>query len=72
MVNGRKTRDRVSRDDWNVLASHSSMYHNAIPRFDLPSYSIHVDRGVHIAYSDTPNIAALRFAADTSGECLYP
>jgi hypothetical protein len=55
-VNGRKTRDRISQVDWGILALHSSMFHNAAPCFDLPSYSIHVDRGVHIAYCDTPNI----------------
>ncbi len=71
-VHGHKMRDRVSQGDWDVLALYSSMYHNAIPRFNLPSYSIHVDRGVHIAYSDNPSIAALHFAADTGEECLYP
>ena len=71
-MNGRKTRDRISQVNWDVLALHSSMYHNPIPHFDLPSYSIHVDRGVHIAYGDTPNIATLRFAADIGEECLYP
>jgi hypothetical protein len=24
------------------------MFHNPLPWFDLPSYSVHVDRGVHI------------------------
>ena len=70
-VNGRKTRDRISQADWDILVLHSSMFHNAAPRFDLPSYSIHVDRGVHIAYCNTPNISALRFAADLGEECFY-
>ena len=71
-VKGHKTRDRISQVDWDILALHSSMFHNAAPRFELPSYSIHVDRGIHIAYCDTPNISALRFAANLGKECLHP
>eukprot|EP00956_Cyclotella_meneghiniana_P034898 scaffold109224_cov64-Cyclotella_meneghiniana.AAC.4 len=47
-INGRKTRDRISLDDWRILSSHSSMFHNAVPDLTMPSYSIHVDRGVTI------------------------
>jgi hypothetical protein len=49
-VNGRKTRDRVDMEVWNALAANSSMFCNATPRFDLPSYSIHVDRGIHTTH----------------------
>jgi hypothetical protein len=29
------------------------MFHNPLPRFDVPSYSLHVDRGAHVTfYSD--------------------
>ena len=49
-VNGRKTRDRVDMEAWNALAANSLMFCNATPRFDLPSYSIHVDRGVHMTH----------------------
>ncbi len=71
-VNGRKTRDRISQFDWDVLATHSSMFHNSIPWFNLPSYSIHVNRGVHIAYCNTPNNTVLRFIADLGNESLIP
>jgi hypothetical protein len=71
-VNGRKTRDRISQSDWDVLAMHSSMFHNPIPWFDLPSYSIHVNCGVHIAYCDAPNNTALRFIADLGNDSLIP
>ena len=71
-VNGHKTRNRISQADWDILALHSLMFHNAVPCFNLPSYSIHVHLGVHIAYCDTPNISALRFGADLGEESLYP
>ena len=51
-INGRKTRDRVSQQDWDVLKSHCHMFHNPLPRFDVPSYSIHVDRGAHVLIHD--------------------
>jgi hypothetical protein len=51
-INGRKTQDRVSQQDWDVLKSHCNMFHNPLPRFDVPSYSIHVDRGAHILFHD--------------------
>jgi hypothetical protein len=49
------------------------MFHNPTPRFDLPSYSIHVDRGVHIVFNNDAYAAALLSAASPSGnERLYP
>jgi hypothetical protein len=28
------------------------MFHNLLPRFDVPSYSIYVDRGAHVSFHD--------------------
>ena len=42
-VHNRKTRDRIAQADWLALANHSHMYQNSVPRFDVPTYSIHVD-----------------------------
>jgi hypothetical protein len=50
VVRGRKTRDRIGQDCWDVLATKTSMFTNQLPRFDLPTYSIHVDRGVHTVF----------------------
>jgi hypothetical protein len=50
VVRGRKTRDRVGQDSWDKLASKTAMFMNWIPRFDLPTYSIHVDRGIHAIF----------------------
>jgi hypothetical protein len=49
-VNGRETRDRVDMEAWNALAANSLMFCNATPCFDLPSYSIHVDHGIHMTH----------------------
>ena len=46
-VRGRKTRDRIDQPTWDALAAKSSMFSNPVPRCDLPTYSIHVDRGIH-------------------------
>ncbi len=50
IVRGRKTCDRIGQDSWDVLASKSTMFTNQVPRFDLPTYSIHVDRGGHTVF----------------------
>ncbi len=50
VVRGRKTHDQFGQDSWDALASKTSMFTNRIPRFDLPTYSIHVDRGVHMIF----------------------
>ena len=44
------TIDLVSADDWDALRSHKDMFNNTLPREDLPTYSIHVDRGAHVAF----------------------
>ncbi|KAL3792444.1 hypothetical protein HJC23_001562 [Cyclotella cryptica] len=57
-IHGRKIRDRVTETDWRVLISQRGLYTNDPPSLDLPTYSIHVDRGVHV-------IAALQAPAQT-------
>ena len=49
-VNNHKTRDRISQQDWQVLASFSHLLQNPIPSFDIPTYSVHVDNGVHVVF----------------------
>jgi hypothetical protein len=74
-ISGRKTRDRVSTDDWKVLDGLKSQYDNPAPTFDLPSYSVHVDRGVHCTFHCPSICTQLRAAAvysQTTGDCLYP
>jgi hypothetical protein len=71
-VHGRKTRDCISQSDWDILSCYHMAFNNPIPQFDLPSYSIHVDQGTHIAICDTLNNDALCAALDTDNEWLYP
>ena len=72
-VHGRKTPNCISQSDWDVLAKQSSLFHNPLPWFNLPSYSIHVDHVVHIIFHNNAHAAALLSAAHQSGtEQLYP
>ena len=41
VINGRKTRDRISEDQWKLLVKHSDMFANEIPSLQLPDYSVH-------------------------------
>ena len=52
-VHNRKTRDRIGQEDWQALANHSHMFQNPVPSFDVPTYSIHVDNGVHFSCPGT-------------------
>ena len=63
LIRGRKSRDRISQDDWDILGRHTSMFNNPLPRFDVPTYSIHVDRGAHVTYHDKALCDLLLFEA---------
>ncbi len=52
IVHNRKTRDRIPQSAWDVLALRRDMFSNKVPRFDIPSYSIHVDQSFHTSYHD--------------------
>jgi hypothetical protein len=75
-VRGRKTRDRICQNDWDILRQHKSMFQNPLPSFDVPTYSIHVDRGAHVAYHDKALTNVLCFEAsqtsDIAQASLYP
>ncbi len=49
-VNNCKTHDRISKEDWQVLASFSHLFQNPLLSFDVPTYSVHVDNGVHAVF----------------------
>jgi len=60
MVNNPKTRDRISKKDWQVLASFSHLFQNPLPSFDVSTYLVHVDNGVHaVVYSKLHNAMLL-------------
>ncbi len=62
-VQGRKTHDRISQDNWNILQWHISMFQNPIPKFDVPTYLIHVNLGAHVTYHDQAHTDILCFEA---------
>ncbi len=52
------------------------MFHNPLPRVDVPSYSIHVDRGAHVSFHGAaiacqPMILTSH-TIDTPGTLLMP
>ena len=49
-VNSQKTWDYISQPDWYVLKAHCDMFHNPLLCFDVPSYSIHANRGAHVMF----------------------
>jgi hypothetical protein len=49
---GHKTQDRISQANWDILKTHLNMFHNPLPQCDVPSYLIHVDRGMHVSFHD--------------------
>jgi hypothetical protein len=63
LIRGRKTRDRISQDDWDILAKHTSMFANPLPKFDVPTYSIHANRGAHVTFHDKALCDILLFEA---------
>ena len=40
-VRGRKSRDRICQEDWDVLRQHTSMFQKPLPAFDVPTYVTH-------------------------------
>jgi hypothetical protein len=46
-IHGRKTCGPIDRESWDALAAKLMMFSNQIPWFGLPTYSIHVDCGIH-------------------------
>ena len=49
-IRGRKTWDRINQGCWDALAAKSLMFYNPLPSFNVPTYSIHVHRGVHAIF----------------------
>ena len=73
-VNGRKTRDRVSIDDWKILLSLRDSYHNTPPSLDLPTYSILFDRGVTTTFvckTINAHVQSVATLLQTSGDQMH-
>jgi hypothetical protein len=72
-VCGHKTRDCVAQSDWDVLHWHSSMFNNPVPHFDVPTYSVHCDRGANVMFRDnsTCTILMLKHSWTSETEDIY-
>jgi hypothetical protein len=49
-INKRKSRDQNSQAEWDILKSHCHLYQNPLPRFDVPTYSVHVNVSAHTTF----------------------
>ena len=49
-VRGREMRDLVSLKEWNALSNHVSMFSNNLPKFNILTFYIHVDNGIHSTF----------------------
>ncbi len=60
----------------DILKSNTPMFHNPIPRFDVPTYSIHVDQGAHTSSHCATHACELvqsaKRALHNPGQRLYP
>jgi hypothetical protein len=65
-INGRKSRDRISHSDWQVLRQHLDMFQNPVPSLNVPTYSIHVDRGAHTQIHDKHHCLSLIYEASNA------
>jgi hypothetical protein len=52
IINGRKSRDRVSLSDWQILAKLNNDYDNAAPSIALSALTINIDTAQYSCHSD--------------------
>jgi len=45
--------------DWKVLESYKHLVKNEVPPFDVPTYSVHVDSGIHFCFHDSTKAGML-------------
>jgi hypothetical protein len=70
-VNGWNTCNRIAQHDWDILSCQGVQFQNLLPWFDYPSYSIHINRGVHFTICDSSHTAALCAVSNLDIDCLY-
>ena len=52
VINGRKSKDRVSEKHWKTLGKFSHLFANEIPSLELPDYSVHCGQ-FHFTFEDS-------------------
>ena len=53
IINGRKSRDRISEKQWTTLGKHNHLFTNETPPLDLPDYSVHCGQ-FHTSFHSVP------------------
>ena len=71
VVNGRKSRDRIDQCDWDKLLLHQPRFTNPTPKFDLPTFSVHVDRLSHDTFHSDSIIQCLLSTARSQVDILH-
>jgi hypothetical protein len=71
-INGWKTCNLIAQHDWEILSHQTTRFQNLLPWFNLPSYSIHVDRGVHVTIYDPSHAAASCAVFNLDNGFFYP
>ena len=67
-IRGRKSRDRVDASDWQVLTQQKEMYSNLPPNMELPTYSVHADRGIHQVIREETSVRLLLSVASSCSD----
>ncbi len=58
-VCGRQTQDLVAQSDWDLLHWNKLMFNNPVPRFDIPIYLVHCNRGAHVMFHNNATCTIL-------------
>ena len=53
IINGRKSRDRISEKQYTTLGKHNHLFTNETPCLDLPDYSVHCGQ-FHTSFHSVP------------------
>ena len=71
---GSKSRDRVSGNDWAVLRSRTSMFHDSVPSLEVTTYSVHINAGTHTTFTSGPPFGGIspHTAFERDFQQLYP
>ncbi len=73
-LGGCKSRDRVSGNDWRILRSHTSMFHNLVPSEEVTSYSVHINACAHTTFASGSPLGDIspHTALEREFQQLYP
>jgi hypothetical protein len=73
-IHGCKSCDHVGSANWNIIQSHTEMFHNSIPSVKVATYSVHVDACTHTTFYNGFLLGnmSLQCTSKTEYKQLYP